>query len=509
MTNIDRNSPIPIYHQLKTLIQERIQSGLWRPGDQIPTEQELCQLYDISRAPVRQAFKELEHEGVLIRRPGLGTFVSKHAHTGPLSDTPIQMMSSDPYWSRVLDQVSHAWNMGHPNQKITFQVNVVDHSQFYDLLSLAVGSGTAPDVAMVDYVWVAGLAQSGFLYALEDLSSQWNHTDFVKDLYPTFVQANSLNGRLYGLPLKADASLLWYRKDWFAQEGLESPQDWNDLLAVARHFLQPQVRERYGLAYPLAFPGGTASGEAVVYNLMPFVWSAGGEIFDADVVALDSPGTRRALQFLRELVTLHHVSPPEVVNYKEDIAPQLFASGKVAMALGGSYEGDIIRDVSGWAGEEFTQRVGCVAPPAAPGDRPVSTVGGISYVILRQCQRPTLVMDILKIATDPDVVGDLYRSMLQSSPSPSFNALLTPDADPLLTWTSQTVASGRARPSIPEYVKVSRQLQAMFEAAIAETTPIDEIVRRAAEFISVISERPFRSSFYRRLWEAAPWQSPA
>lgn len=490
MTGINRNSPLPIYHQLKTLIQERIQSGLWRPGDRIPTEQEFCQLYDISRAPVRQAFKELVHEGMLIRRPGQGTFISKRAHAVPSSDAPIRMMSSDPYWSRVLDRVSHAWNMEHPTQKVACQVNVVDHSQFYDLLSLAVGSGMAPDMAMVDYVWVAGLAQSGFLYALEDLGSQWNHSAFVRDLYPAFVYANSLNGRLYGLPLKADASLLWYRKDWFAQEGLDPPQDWDDLLATARHFLQPQVRERYELMYPLAFPGGTASGEATVYNLMPFVWSAGGDIFDSDVVVLDAPGTRRALQFLRELVTLYHVSPPEVVNYREDTAPQLFASGKAAMAFGGSYEGDIILDLSGWEGEEFTQRVGCVAPPPAPGGRPVSTVGGISYVILRQCQRPTLVMDVLKVATDPNVVGDLYRSMLQSSPSPSFNALLTPNADPLLRWTSRMIASGCARPSIPEYVKVSRQLQAMFEAAISETTPVDEIVRRTAEFISVISERP-------------------
>jgi multiple sugar transport system substrate-binding protein len=494
VTDIDRSLPIPIYHQLKTLIREQIESGLWRPGDRIPTEQALCQSYDISRAPVRQALNELAQEGVLIRRPGLGTFVNNDTPADPSSDTPIQMMSSDPYWSRVLDHVSRVWNMEHPDQKVTFQVNVVDHSQFYNLLSAAIGSGVAPDVAMVDCVWVAGLAQSGFLYALEDLGSQWSHTAFVKDLYPAFVEANSFNGRLYGLPLKADASLLWYRKDWFAQQGLEPPQDWDDLLAVTRYFLQPQVREQYGLAYPLAFPGGTAGDEATVYNLMPFVWSAGGEIFDTDAVVLDAPGTRRALQFLRELVTLHRVSPPEVVSYKEDTTPRLFTSGKVAMALGGSYESDIIRDASGWGGEEFMQRVGCVAPPAAPGSRPVSAVGGTSYVILRQCQRPTLVMDVLKVAISPDVVGDLYHSMLQSLPGPSFNAPLTPDAEPLLTRVSHMIASGRARPSIPEYVKVSRQLQAMFEAAVSETAPVDEILRRAAQFISVISERPCQAA---------------
>ncbi len=496
MTNIDRNSPIPIYHQLKTVLQEQIENGLWRPGDRLPTEQELCRMYNISRSPVRQALKELEYEKVILRRPGLGTFVEGCLISDPLADTPIQTMSSDSHWSRVFDQATCAWNAEHPNLRVIFQVDLVSHNQLYNLLSAAVGSGTAPDMAMVDGVWVAGLAQSGFLYALQDQTAgpEWNHSEFTKDLHPAFVEANSYTGKLYGLPVKSDASLLWYRKDWFAQEKLEPPRDWGDLLTVARHFLQPQVQERYGCAYPLAFPGGAAGGEATVYNLMPFVWSAGGEIFDAETgaVVLNGPGARHALQFLRELVTLHHVSPPEVVDYDENTTPRLFARGKTAMALGGSYESDLILNASGWTDAEFMQRVGYVAPPAAPDGHQVSTVGGTSYVILRQCPSPALVMDVLKTVTDPDVVGDLYRSMLQNLPCPSFNALLSPEADPLLTQTSRMIASGRARPSIPEYVKVSRQLQAMFEAAISDSTPVDEIVRRAAEFISAISERPYQ-----------------
>lgn len=489
MSNIDRDSPIPIYHQLKTLIQEQIESGVWSPGERIPTELELCRTYNISRSPVRQALGELAYEGLLVRRPALGTFVRDRTVAGLTQDTTIQVVSEDPRWSRVLNRVAYVWNTEHPNQQITFHSKVVDHGG-YNLLSAAVGSGSAPDVALVDTVWVAGLAQSGFLYALEDLITQQDYDKFVKDLYPAFVKASSFEGRLYGWPVKADASLLWYRKDWFAQEGLEHPKDWNDLLDVSRHFLQPQVRERYGPDHPLALPGGIAGGEATVYCLMPFVWSAGGKIFDAETVVLDSPDTQRAIQFLRELVTVHHASPPEVVNYKADTSPNLFASGKVAMAFGGSYESDLIRDVSGWRDDELLQRAGYVAPPAAPGNQPVSTVGGSSYVILRQCQCPTLVMDVLKVATDPDVIGDLlYRSMLEDSPSSSFGNLLKMDTDPLLATTARMVASGRARPSIPEYFKVSRQLQAMFEAAISDSAPVEEIARRAAEFVSVISGR--------------------
>jgi ABC-type glycerol-3-phosphate transport system substrate-binding protein len=495
MSNIDRNSPIPIYHQLKTLIREKVESGVWRPGDSIPTEQRLCQLFGISRSPVRQALNELAYEGLLVRRPGLGTFVRDETRGTSALETSIPIMTSDPAWPRVLDRVSDAWNGEHPRQRISFDVNIVDHGQFYNLLTTAVGGGTAPNVAMVDSVWVAGLAQSGFLYDLQaDLGTQWDYEECLARLYPAFVEANSVDGRLYALPLKADVSLLWYRKDWFAQEGLGPPGNWNELLDVTAYFLRPQVRERYGLTYPLAFPGGKAAGESTVYNLMSFVWSAGGEIIDPGTgkVVLDSAETRRALQFLRELVTQRGASSPDIVNYRWDTTPWLFASGQVAMALGGSYQGELILETSGWDEGEFAERVECAPTPAAPdggAGNQVSTVGGTSYVILRQCRQPELVMDVLQTAVSHEVVGELYRSMLQSSPSSSFNAFFNPDTDPLLARISAMIASGRARPSIPEYFRVSYQLQAMFEAAISGSTPVDEITRRTAEFVCVISGR--------------------
>ena len=493
---IDRNSPIPIYHQLKILIRENISSGTWRPGDRIPTEHELCQLYNISRSPVRQALSELAREGILARRPGLGTFVHEQAVASCPVSTQIQIMSSDPYWAQVLNHVADEWDKTHPDQAVTFQVDVVDHSQFHSLLSTAVGSGTAPDVAMVDSVWVAGLARAGFLYALDELDSAWDHAKFVRGLHPAFVKANSFAGKLFGIPLKADASLLWYRKDWLDQEDLSPPQDWESLSAVASRFLETEVQKRYGLEYPLAFPSGVAGGEATVYSLMPFIWSAGGEIFDstAEHVVLNSPDTRRALRFLRELTTSRHATSPEVTSYGEYATLNMLISGKVAMALGGSHESDAILDLGGWTGEEFSQRIGYVAPPSAPGNSQASTVGGTSYVILRQSSKPALISEVLKLAVHPDTVGELYRSLLQNSPYLSFNGFINPKADPLLTQVSRLIASGRARPSTPEYFKVSHQLQAMFESVVSSTQPIDQIVQRTAEFLSVITELPCQST---------------
>ncbi|MCX7683503.1 MAG: extracellular solute-binding protein [Anaerolineae bacterium] len=486
MSNIDPHSPIPIYHQLKTLIREKIELGVWRPGDRIPTEQELCRMYHISRTPVRQALNELEFEGLIVRRPGYGTYVSER------TAMQVRIMSSDSELPRILERISQAWNTRHATQQISFQVSLVDHFRFYDLLSAAVGSGAAPDIALVDCAWIAGLARAGFIYPIEELGFRWDREELERKVYPSVLTVNTFNGKLYGLPARTDVSLLWYRKDWFEQEGIAPPRDWNALVDTASHFLKPQVRARYGLEHPLAFPAGVNGHEATVYMLMPFIWSAGGEILDPATgeVRLDSPETRQALRFLRELIYVHQAGPVEMVSYNENTAARLFAMGKVAMALGGSYESRLIREISHWEEEEFFQRVGCVVPPAAPGKRPASTIGGSSYVILRQCERPVLMLDILRLAVKPEIVGEMYDAMMLSLP---YLPTGEGKSNPLLSSLPDMMMSGRARPSVPEYVIISRQLQSMFEAAISSSTPVDEIVQRAAEFIGLVVGGPARS----------------
>ncbi|MBA2667391.1 MAG: GntR family transcriptional regulator [Trueperaceae bacterium] len=84
---IDRDSPMPYYHQLKELVRDEIVSGRWTPGTRIPSELELCALFDVSRTVVRQALGELENERLLLRRKGLGTFVAEPKIRGQLVQT--------------------------------------------------------------------------------------------------------------------------------------------------------------------------------------------------------------------------------------------------------------------------------------------------------------------------------------------------------------------------------------------------------------------------------------
>lgn len=76
MELIKENSPVALYHQLKSILAQKIMSNQWQAGDRLPTEHELCKQYGVSRITVRQALAELEREGLIKRRQGVGTFIS-------------------------------------------------------------------------------------------------------------------------------------------------------------------------------------------------------------------------------------------------------------------------------------------------------------------------------------------------------------------------------------------------------------------------------------------------
>ncbi|MCX8029980.1 MAG: GntR family transcriptional regulator [Thermodesulfovibrionales bacterium] len=74
---IDRDNPVKLYLQLADILKKRIELGEWEIGSQIPTEEELCKIYDVSRATVRLAISELTKEGYITKQQGKGTFVLK------------------------------------------------------------------------------------------------------------------------------------------------------------------------------------------------------------------------------------------------------------------------------------------------------------------------------------------------------------------------------------------------------------------------------------------------
>lgn len=504
---IDRDVPIPAYYQLKQLIKEQILQGHLKPGDQLPTEAELCAQYNLSRTPVRQALRELVFEGLLTRTAGRGTFIahppdtrSASAATAPrralrqaqdgARDTALRVVLSDERWREPLDRAAELWNRDHPDRPIDLVFTLVPLKDLRAYLVEAVGGGEAPDISLLDSVWVAEFAERHYLQPPAEVDPAWGSVG-GKSFFPALLAANRYNGTAYAVPISADVSVIWYRRDWFAAEGLAPPATWDELLAASRHFQQPAVRDRYGLGpHPLVLVGGRHGGETTIYQLLPFLWAAGGDLIADDRVVLDSPQSRQALAFLVSLVQSEKLVPPDVVDYAWDEAVRVFAQGAAALAVGGTYESFFIRSLAGWDEPTFLDHVGFVPIPAGPEGRPATLVGGMSYVIYRQSQAPARALALLDLAGREDVLGRFCERTGHYPPQIAVAHNLAQGGNGFLARAAPLLEIARARPAIPDFARVSEQFQALVEDCLTGRRRVEDAVPRTAELIAAITGLP-------------------
>ncbi|WP_438273504.1 ABC transporter substrate-binding protein [Thioclava arctica] len=249
-----------------------------------------------------------------------------------------------------------------------------------EVLRNATHSASRYDIIAIDLPWIGEFVSKGVLLPLDEVMDieRLDPSDF----HTAGWRAAHWAGRPYGVPSQTTPELFFYRKDLFAQAGLEPPATTDEVLKVAEHFHDP-AHGRYGIAWNAA--RGTALGHTFmtacadfghpVLNLAPI---AGG--FDADhldrddlLTQFDSPAAESAAEYLLNLLKF---SPPDILSmsWYERVRP--YASGRVAMAYGYTllapyFELD--------ADSPAYDTTGYLPHPAGPGGAPVAPVGG--YVL--------------------------------------------------------------------------------------------------------------------------------
>ncbi|MGI6776549.1 MAG: GntR family transcriptional regulator [Acetivibrionales bacterium] len=184
---INKYSNVPLYSQLKNLIIEKIAKGEFAEESKIPSEQELCEMYDISRPTVRQAISELTNSGVLYKQKGKGTFVSK-------SKTAIDVKNYSGFTDSILDSMN-------PGQHNIISINKVDNTRCVRLDNVF---KLKTDFAEVKYL------------SMKDNSILALNVSFIPlNLFPDIIQAikekkpsyDIMKGRYPLLPVRTKCSL--------------------------------------------------------------------------------------------------------------------------------------------------------------------------------------------------------------------------------------------------------------------------------------------------------------
>src|SRR3954468_4619470 len=253
--------------------------------------------------------------------------------SGPATGT-ITIWARDvqkPFMGQLVD----AYNKSHKAQA---KLSLIPSAQFVQKFGTAAASGTAPDVASIDLVFLPYFASQG---ALQDISEMSNALPYKDSLSPAHQRLATYEGKTYALPFTAEASVLYYNKDLFKKAGLnpsKPPTNFAEIEADAKK-LRALGKDYYGFAF------AGACGGCNVFEPTPHIWGSGGDVLSSDgkKATLDTPEVTGALQFYRDMFTAG-VMPPNVKTDSGNQQAPTFSSGKLGMTPLGAFAVSTFKD---------------------------------------------------------------------------------------------------------------------------------------------------------------------
>ncbi|KPQ12900.1 MAG: multiple sugar transport system substrate-binding protein [Rhodobacteraceae bacterium HLUCCA09] len=320
------------------------------------------------------------------------------------------------------------------------------------------------DIVAVDLPWLGEFVEKGVLLPLDEVIdvARLDPADF----HTAGWQATHWGGHPYGVPAQTTPELLFYRKDMFAQAGLEPPATTDALLAAARALHDP-VRGVHGIAWNAA--RGTALGHTVLMTLADF----GQPVLDLPAIAggydcadlasgdhrptIDTDAGLAAAEFLLELLAY---SPPDILSmsWYERIRP--YAAGSVAMAYGYTllapyFELDPASPACG--------QTGFLPHPPGPGGTPVAPVGGYALGLPANLapERRAAAAEALAVFTSPEAQKLFVQNGSRTNPRYSVGAdpevrRISPifEAVEAMSWRDEL--QFWPRPPVPQITEIIR-----------------------------------------------------
>ncbi|MEY2441521.1 MAG: trehalose/maltose transport system substrate-binding protein [bacterium] len=333
------------------------------------------------------------------------------------------------------------------------------------------GRGSGCDVVALDVVALTPFASRHLLY---DMTSYLRAGGRQTAFEPWGISTARYDGRLWGVPERLDAAVLYYRAD-----RVHAPRSWQDVYREAR------PRNRDGLP-GLRLQAG--EGESLTVAFLELAYAAGAKpIVSADgrTAHVDQPPARAALAFLRDAIR------DRVIPAGENGSVSVYERGRTSFLRGpASLAGRLLGDSSGGrdaaGGRTVAAGTAVVAlPPWRSGGRSVSILTGDDLVIPRSARSPAGALHLVEFLTSAEQVRRNQRDAsllpvrrdVASGPGAGRRALVRAiDGTHLLM-----------RPQLPRYAEVSAIVSAGIHAALrrpadpATLTLVERAVQRVLD----------------------------
>lgn len=337
-----------------------------------------------------------------------------------------------------------------------------------DLYTSAFLLGDSPyDLINMDVIWTPKFAAAGWLTELDDRVSQAELAQFSE----VDIAGSRYDGKLYRLPMRSDAGVLYYRKDLLEQAGLQPPETFEDLINASKKLQESD-------AVPWGFVWQGRQYEGLVTGFVEVLKGYGGFWVnpDSEEVGLDRPESIEAVKFMRSTVT-EGISPPGVTTYQEEDTRRFFQSGQAAFLRSWPY----VWSLANKEDSEIRGKVGIKPMVHAPGKESGACLGGWGLGISKSSRHPDEAWQVVQYFTGGDSLREFIRN---EGYTPSRKELFN-DPEIVSQYShfpqmEEIVNTAVLRPPIAQYAQASDILQRYLSAALTNRMSSEEAMKRAA-----------------------------
>ncbi len=263
------------------------------------------------------------------------------------------------------------------------------------------------DVLQIDIVWVGVLAQYGL-----DLKGLIPEEGIGKH-FPSIIENNTVDGKLVGMPLFADAPSLFYRADLLKKYGFGAPPEtWDELVEMSETIALGERKEGNFGFWGYAWQG--VNDEALTCNALEWQYSGGGGSF------LDAEGNPRLAgpesveAFKKAASWVGSISPDRVVEFDEEDSRLMWQRGDAAFLRNWSYVYALAEKDS-----FLKERMGVAPLPAGLSGR-AATLGGWELMVSRFSRYPKEAAALVRFMTSE---AEQKHRAIEGSYNPTIRAL--------------------------------------------------------------------------------------
>lgn len=346
-------------------------------------------------------------------------------------------------------------------------------SDGHEKIAIALSTGGGPDVIELGSDWVAEFAASGRLL---DLTEQLGGLRDSLVMWEPGIYQN----RVYAVPWMLGTRVLFCNRTLLNQAGFAPdfvPTTWAELLEASRR-INALGEGVFG------FGSNSAERHRLYKKYLPFFWSAGGEVFNANATQTQfgTAAGRASLDFYLLL------SANGIVESQARIE-EYFAAGKVGFAISGEWMvGKLNR-----ADLPFEYFV-TVMPAIKPGAEGMSFAGGEYLVVNKSSQNPAAAVALLRHLTLPQNDQLFAKATGSFTPVNRFTAFITDSASANTAAVFQRqIGNSRATPVHPGWVAIEEIIERGIEQALYQKMSaqeaLDMIDRETAPILQKYARR--------------------